>query len=196
VTTIHGYGRSLAGLVAAHLAVTLGVCGGLVLLLPAPALSQGLPATISAIAVTDCDASGNPAADYSLTGDEAGLSAPDCDDDGDDDDDAPTGSDAAIAVDPSRTTSDGSVIEDVHIDVEPWISRSVDGHSLRGPPAGDESSSDADDDYDSDDDDPAAEESDLLPPATSHQTCPLAAVEFITTSALRFSDHSLRAPPL
>jgi hypothetical protein len=191
VTTIQG--RSFAGLVVAHLALTVVVCGGLVLLLPTPALSQGLPATISPIAVTDCDASANSAGDHQVTADDGELSAPDSDDD-DDEDDAPTGSDAAIAVDQCRTITRGDMIEVVHIEVEPWISRTVDGHSLRGPPAGDQTSSDTDD-VDGDDDDPCAECPDLLPPATGCETCFFTPAEFLSVSSTRSSDLSLRAPP-
>jgi hypothetical protein len=192
VTTIQE--RSFADIVVAHLAVTLVVCGGLVLLLPVPAPAQGLPATISVIAVTDCDASANSAADHQLAGDDAELSAPDSDDD-DDDDDAPTGSDAAVAVDACRSISHGDVVHTVHVEVESWLSRTVDGHSLRGPPSDDQTSSDADDDIDGDDD-PTAECYDLLPPANRCETCLLTPAEFVSASSTRSSGLSLRAPPL
>jgi hypothetical protein len=186
--------RSFAGLVVAQLALTGIVCGGLVLLLPMAALSQGLPATISAISITDCDASANPAGNHALTSDDAELSAPDSDDDNDDDE-APTGSDAAIAADECLTISHGDVSYDLHVEVDPWISRTVDGHSLRGPPADDQTSSDADD-LDGDDDDPAADYSVLLPPATSRQVSFLTPAEFVSASTSRCSSLSLRAPPL
>ena len=191
MTTIQG--RSFAGLVVAHLAVTVVVCGGLVVLLPAPALPQGLPATIAAISATDSDAPADPA-DHQLTGDDSELSAPDSDDD-DDDDDAPAGSDAAMAVDPSRMIARSAAMETVGVEAEPWISRTVDGHSLRGPPRDDETSSDVDD-IDGDDDDPTADCSDLLPPATSRATCLLSPARFISASSTRSGDLSLRAPPL
>jgi hypothetical protein len=192
VTTTHE--RSFAGLVVAHLAVTLVVCGGLVLLLPATASSSGVP-SIAVVPVFDCAASTDRAGDQQFT-DDADLDAPDSCDDDDDDDDAPTGSDAAIAIDDTRTTAADDVMELVQIEVGPWISRTVDGHSLRGPPAGDQNSSDADDDFDGDDDDPAAECSDLLPPATSRRTTVLTPVQFVRASSTRSSDLSLRAPPL
>jgi hypothetical protein len=190
MTTFHE--RSFAGLVVAHLTVTLVVCGGLVLLLPSPALSQGLPATITTIAVTDCDGAANPAGDHQLTGDDAALSSPDSDDD-DDDDDAPTGADAAIAVDQCRTITRGDVMDIVHIEAEPWTSCTVDGHSLRGPPSDDDTS---DDDFDGDDNDPTAEIAVPLPPPTAGESCPLAPVQFVSASSFRSSDLSPRAPPL
>src|SRR3954451_6290545 len=91
VTTIHN--RSFAGLVVAHLAVTLVVCGGLVLLLPTSGSSNGLP-TMAVVPALDCAASADRAGDLQFTGDDAGLDAPDSCDDDDDDDDASTGSDA------------------------------------------------------------------------------------------------------
>jgi hypothetical protein len=192
VTTTHE--RSFAGLVVAHFAVTLVVCGGLVLLLPTTASSNGVP-TIAVVPVFDCAASADRAGDHRFT-DELGLDAPDSCDDDDDDDDAPTGSDAAIATDDTRTTAADDVMELVQIEVGPWISRTVDGHSLRGPPAGEQNSSDADDDFDGDDDDPAAECSDLLPPATNRRTTVLTRVQFVSASSTRSSGLSLRAPPL
>jgi hypothetical protein len=191
VTTIRE--RSFAGLVMAQLALTGVVCGGLVLLLPTAALSQGLPATISAISVTDCDASAAPAGDHQLTDDGCALSAPDSDDD-DDDDDAPTGSDAAIAVDHDRAITRSDLMEVVHIEVDPWISCTVDGHSLRGPPADDQTSSDADDSG-GDDDEPSVESSGPPAAATSRETCSLTPLEFLTPSSTRSSVLSLRAPP-
>jgi hypothetical protein len=192
VTTIHG--RSFAGLAVAHLAVTLFVCGGLVLLLPAPVSSTGAPMA-AIVPALDCAASADRVEDHQVT-DDAGLDAPDSCDDDDDDDDAPSGSDAAIAIDEGRTASHDHQMEVVEIEVEPWISRDVDGHSLRGPPAGEPNSSDADDDVDGDDDDPAAECSDLLPPATSHRTFLFTPAQFVRASSTRSSDLSPRAPPL
>jgi hypothetical protein len=186
--------RSFAGLVVAHLAVTLVVCGGLVWLLPATASSSGVPA-IAVVPVLDCAASADRAGDHRFS-DDAAFDAPDSCDDDDDDDDAPTGSDAAIAIDDTRTTAADDVMELVQIEVGPWISRTVDGHSLRGPPAGDQNSSDADDDFDGDDDDPAAECSVLLPPATSCRTTVLTPIQFVRASSTRSSNLSLRAPPL
>jgi hypothetical protein len=190
VSTTHE--RSFAGLVMAHLAVTLVVCGGLVLLLPTPALSQGLSATISPIAVIDCDASARSARDYQVAADAGKLSAPDSDDD-DDDDDAPTGPDVAIAVDQCRSISDADVLHVVHVKVDAWISRSVDGHSLRGPPADDDTSSDAD--FDGDDNDPTAEFSVPLPPPTDGESCPFTLATFVGPSSVRSTGSSLRAPP-
>lgn len=187
VTTIHG--RSFAGFVVAHLALTVGVCSGLVLLLPTPVSSHGFATTISP--VFDCSAAVDSSKDHQLTSDDAELSAPDSDDD---DDDAPTGSDAAIAVDPCRTASHGHVIHAVHVEVEAGISRDVDGHALRGPPEDDQTSSDADD-IDGDDDDPAAEYSVLLPPATGRASCLPTPAEFVSVSSTRSSALSLRAPP-
>jgi hypothetical protein len=193
VTTIHG--RSFGGLVVAHLAVTLVVCGGLLWLLPAPVSANGVP-TIAVVPALDCAASADRAGDHQFTGDDAGLDAPDSCDDDDDDDDAPSGSDAALAVDECRTRVGDDVRHVIDVRIDPWISRTVDGHSLRGPPQDDERSSDADDDIDGDDDDPSAECSDLLPPATSRGTCFLATAEFLSVSSTRSSDLSLRAPPL
>jgi hypothetical protein len=189
VTTIQE--RSFAGLVVAHLALTIVACGGLVLLLPIPVSSHGLATTISA--VVDCSVDVRSSGDHQLTADDAELSAPDSDDD--DDDDAPSGSDVAVAVDTAQAISRDGVIHVVHVDIDPHISRTVDGHSLRGPPAEDQTSSDADD-IDGDDDDPTAECSDLLPPATSCETCFLAPAEFVSASSTRSSSLSLRAPPL
>jgi hypothetical protein len=187
-------GRSFTSLVLAHLAVTLVVCGGFVLLLPTPAMSQGLPATISIVPLTDCDGSGYSTTSHQLTGDDAELSAPDSDDD-DDDDDAPTGSDVAIAADDCRTVSHGHVMEVVHMAAEPCISRTVDGHSLRGPPAGEKTDSDTDVDTDGDDD-PCAEYAELLPPASHHQLWTLTLADFVRISSTRTRHLSLRAPPL
>jgi hypothetical protein len=184
--------RSFAGLVMAHLAAPVVVCGGLVLLLPTPSWSQGQPATISAIPITDCDAPANPAGDHQLAGDAGELTARDSDDD--DNHDAPTGSYAAIAVEQCRSIIRGDVVDVVHIELNSWIPRTVDGHSLRGPPADDDASSDAD--FDGDDNDPTAEFSDPLPPPTAGESCPLAPVEFIGPSSVRSSGSSLRAPPL
>lgn len=187
-------GRSLTSLVLAHLAVTLVVCGGFVLLLPTPAFSQGAPATILIVPLTDCDGSGYSAAHHQLTGDDAELSAPDSDDD-DDDDDAPSGSDVAIAADDCRTVAYGHVVEVVHMEAEPCISQTVDGHSLRGPPVDDKTDSDTDVDTDGDDD-PCAEYTELLPPTSRRQLWILTLTEFARPSQARFRHLSLRAPPL
>jgi hypothetical protein len=192
VTTIHG--RSFGGLLVAHLAVTLVVCGGLVLLLPTPASASSVPAITSVVSVLDCVASTDPAGTHEFTGKDASLDAPDSSDD-DDDDDATTGADAAITVDQCRTPTRGDVLHVVHVKVGTWISRTVEGHSLRGPPTDDQTSSDADD-VDGDDDDPIAECPDLLPPATGRETCVLSPVQFVSASSTRSSDLSLRAPPL
>jgi hypothetical protein len=175
-----------------HIVLTVAVCGGLVLLLPVPPSSHGLPAAISP--VVDCsaplDASGGP----QLAADDAELSAPDSDDD-DDDDDAPSGSDVAIAAEPAQAISHGDVIHVVHVEAESWISRTVDGHSLRGPPADDQTSSDADD-IDGDDDDPTAEYSALVPPVITRRACVLTPAVFVSVSSIRSSSLALRAPPL
>jgi hypothetical protein len=192
VTTIHG--RSFAGVVVAHLAVTLVVGAGLVLLLPVPTLAEGFPAAISMIATHPCHGSAESTRGHQLIGDDAELTAPDSDDD-DDDDDAPTGSDAAIAVDHCRTTARGDVSDLVHVEAESWVSRTVEGHSLRGPPSDDDTSSDADDDYDNDDD-PCAEYSAPREPEISHVLWILTPAEFVSTSSTRTSDLSPRAPPL
>jgi len=192
MTTINT--RSFAGLVVAHLAVTLVVCGGLVLLLPTPSSASGMP-TIAVVPAPDCAASGDRAGDQQFTVDDAGLDAPDSCDDDDDDDDAPSGSDAAIAVDECRTCVRGDALHVVHVKLDPWISRTVDGHSLRGPPRDDETSSDLDD-IDTDDDDPSAESSDLPAPATSRETRSLRPAEFLDRSSTRSTSRSLRAPPV
>jgi hypothetical protein len=185
--------RSFAGLVVAHLAVTLVVCGGLLLLLPPARSSNDVP-TIAVVPALDCAASADRAGDHQFTDDAAGLDAPDSCDDEDDDDDATTGSDAAIAVDQCRTRVGSDVLHIVHVKCNPWISRTVEGHSLRGPPADDETSSDAD--FDGDDDDPTPEDSIVLPPASSRATRFLSPAEFLSASSTRTSDLSLRAPPL
>jgi hypothetical protein len=190
VTTIQG--RSIAGLVAAHLALTVVVCGGFVWLPPAPAPSHDFRTTLSA--VFDCSTSADSSRDHQLTGETAALNAPACDAD-DDDDGAPTGSDAAITVDHCRTITRGDLLEVVHVEADPWISRTVDGHSLRGPPADDDTSSDADLDNDNDDD-PCAEYSAPLPPVSSHELWTLAPAAFVSISSVRSSNLSLRAPPL
>jgi hypothetical protein len=180
-------GRSFAGLAAAHLALTVVACGGLVLLLPAVASSQGLPSTISAICARHCDASDGPADDHQLTADTLDFGALDPDA-------APKGSDAAIAADPSRTIGRSNLMEAFHVAIAPWISRSIDVHSLRAPPGDEQTSSDAD--LDDDDDDQSAEYSVLLPPATGCEKCLFTPVRFVTTSSTRSSVLSLRAPPL
>jgi hypothetical protein len=86
------------------------------------------------------------------------------------------------------------VLHVVHTKVEPWISRTVEGHSLRGPPQDDEDTS-SDDDYDGDDNDPTAEFSVPLPPPTTGESCPLAVITFVGHSSVRSSGSSLRAPP-
>jgi hypothetical protein len=192
VTTTHA--RSFAGLAVAHFAVTLVVCGGLLVLLPAPVSSSGV-SLAAIVPALECAASADRAGNHRLGGD-AGLDAPDSCDDDDDDDDAPSGSDAAIVIDESRTTSHDHAMDVVHIEVEPWMSRSVDGHSLRGPPAGEPDSSDADDDFDGDDDDPAAECVDLAPPATTRRTFSFTPAQFVRASSTRSTDLSPRAPPL
>jgi hypothetical protein len=190
VTTTHE--RSFAGIVVAHLAVTLVVCGGLVLMLPAPVAANGAPAIASVIPVFDCVASADPAQEQQFSNN-ASLDAPDSSDD-DDDDDAPTGSDAAITVDECRAPTRGDVLHVVHTKVEPWISRAVEGHSLRGPPPDDDDTS-SDDDYDGDDNDPTAEISVPLPPPTAGESCPLTIITVVGHSSVRSSGSSLRAPP-
>jgi hypothetical protein len=190
VTTIQG--RSFAGLVVAHLALTVVVCGGFVWLPPAPAPSHDFRTTLSA--VFDCSASADSSRDHQLTGETAALNAPAWDA-GDDDDGAPAGSDVAIAVDRCETISRGDAIEAVHIKLKPWISRRVERSSLRAPPADDDTSSDADLDNDNDDD-PCAEYSAPLPPAPSHELWTLTPAAFVSLSSVRSSNLSLRAPPL
>ncbi len=191
VTTIQE--RSFAGLVVAHLAVTLVVCGGLVLLLPAPSSAATLPAMATVVPVLDCRSAADPAGGHQITGNDASLDSPDSSDD-DDEDDAPTGADAAIAVDQCRTPVRGDVLHVVYIKVPTWISRTVEGHSLRGPPADDDTSSDTD--FDGDDDDPTAELSIPLPPPAGAESCLLTLVEFVGASSVRSTDLSPRAPPL
>jgi hypothetical protein len=180
--------RSFAGLALAHLAATLVVCGGLVLLVPAPALAQGARAAIAPITVLECADSGRPAGDHQLSR-TAELSSPASNDD----DHAPTGSDTAIAVDQCRMITRGDVMHVVQIEAEPWISHTVDGHSLRGPPADDDTS---DDDFDGDDNDPTAELAVPLPPPTAGESCPVTPVQFTRLSSVRSSGSSLRAPPV
>lgn len=192
VTTIPE--RSFAGLAVAPLAMTLVVCGGLLLLLPTVATANGAP-TIAVVPALDCAAAADRAGDQQFLADPAGLDAPDsCDDD--DDDDAPSGADAAITVDECRTRLGDHGLLLLEVEIDGWISRTVEGHSLRGPPSDDQRSSDADDDVDGDDDDPSAECSELLPPAPCCATCPLTFAEFVSTSSTRSSDLSPRAPPL
>jgi hypothetical protein len=193
VTTIPE--RSFAGFAAAPLAMTLVVCGGLLLLLPTTATANGAPA-FAVVSALDCAASADRAGDQQFTADAAGLDAPDsCDDD--DDDDVPSGSDAAITVDECRTRLGDDVLRLLDIRIDAWISRTVEGHSLRGPPPDDQRSSDADDeDVDGDDDDPSAECFDLLPPAPHCAACFLTPAEFLSASSTRSSVLSLRAPPL
>jgi hypothetical protein len=162
VTTTHE--RSFAGIVVAHLAVTLVVCGGLVLMLPAPVAANGAPAIASVIPVFDCVASADPAQEQQFSNN-ASLDAPDSSDD-----------------------------DVVHTKVEPWISRAVEGHSLRGPPPDDDDTS-SDDDYDGDDNDPTAEISVPLPPPTAGESCPLTIITVVGHSSVRSSGSSLRAPP-
>jgi hypothetical protein len=178
----------------AHLAVTLVVCGGLVLMLPMPVVASGAPMITSVVAVMDCVASADPAREQHVSNNDASLDAPDSSDD-DDDDDAPTGADAAITVDQCRTPTRGGALYLVHTKVETWISRTVDGHSLRGPPQDDEDTS-SDDDYDGDDNDPTAEFSVPLPLPTTGESCPLTVVTFVGHSSVRSTGSSLRAPPL
>ena len=185
--------RSFAGLVVAHLALTVVVCGGLVVLLPTPAAANDVLTITSIVDVLDCVASADPVGEQQFTGNDASLDAPDSTDD-DDDDDAPTGADAAIAVDQCRTPICGDWLHVAPINAEAWISRTVDGHSLRGPPADDDTSSDSD--FDGDDDDPTAEFSVLLPRPTGGESCLLTAPEFLSASSTRSSDLSPRAPPL
>jgi len=173
--------------------VTLVVCGGLVVLLSTPVAANGAPAITSIIPVFDCVASADPAREQQFSNNDASLDAPDSSDD-DDDDDAPTGSDAAIVVDHCRTPDRGDVLHVVHTKVEGWISRSVEGHSLRGPPQDDDDTS-SDDDYDGDDNDPTVEFSVPLPPPATGESCLLTVITFVGHSTVRSSGSSLRAPP-
>lgn len=192
VSTTHE--RSFAGLVVAHLTVTLVVCGGLVLMLPTPVAANDAPTITSVVAVLDCIASADPAREQQLSNNDSSLSAPDSSDD-DDDDDAPTGPDAAVTIDQCRTPARGDVLHVVHTKVDGWIPRTVEGHSLRGPPQDDEDTS-SDDDFDGDDNDPTAEFSVPLPPPTAGESCPLTVITVVGHSSVRSSGSSLRAPPL
>jgi hypothetical protein len=190
VTTISE--RSSAGLAVGHLAMTLVVCGGLVLLLPAPAIANGAP-TIAAVIAPGCAASADGAEDQQFTADGAGLDAPDsCEDD--DDDDAPGGSDGAIAVDEIRTRVGNNARHGVHVKMDVWLSRAVEGHSLRGPPQNDQTSPDAD--IDGDDDDPSPESSTIRPATSSCDARLLRAADFLNASSFRFDNLAPRAPPL
>jgi hypothetical protein len=190
VTTIHD--RSFPGLAVAHLAVTFGVCAGLLFVLPTGRLPAAMP-TIAVVPALDCVAAAERAADHQLTGDAAALDAPNsCDDD--DEDDTPIGSDAAVAVHQCSTVVGRDVLHVIDLEIDACLSRTIDSYSLRGPPAGDETSSDPE--VDADDGDPVPEDSIGLPPASTGESCCFTASEFLSASSIPSSDFSLRAPPL
>jgi hypothetical protein len=195
VTTIAE--RSFAGLAVAHFAMMLVVCGGLLLLLPIAASTNGVPA-MAGVPALDCAAPANRAGDSQLTDDAAGLDAPDsCDDEDDDDhgdDDSASGSGQAIAASHRIPANHHAVSQLVHVDSDAHRLRPLDAHSLRGPPQNEETSPDAD--VDGDDDDPSPEHSVVRPAASSCDASLRRAADFLSASSIRFSVLSLRAPPL
>jgi hypothetical protein len=123
--------RSCARLGLTHFATTLVVCGGFMLLVPAEASAADVAAarTLGFGIVISPDT----APDHQLT---AGALDSDDDDSSDDDDDDVVGGggDAVIAVGSCHAICTGEASSPVHIEVESWVSHTMEGHSLRGPP--------------------------------------------------------------
>jgi hypothetical protein len=115
-----------------HLASTLVVCGGFLLLVPAEASAAAGSATAT-FAFALATAPATPASQQ-LTG--GALDTEPADSSDNDDDDDVVGGDAAIAVGSSHALSSGDPTHLIHVDVEWWLSHTMDGHSLRGPPRG------------------------------------------------------------
>jgi hypothetical protein len=199
VTSIHE--RSFAGLAVAHLTMTLVVCGGLLLLLPASVSASGA-ATIGIVPAGACAASPDRVGDQEFTANAAGLDAPDScndeDDEDDGDDDSSGGSGQAIAASHHTPANHNDVSHLVHLDSDTHRRRPLDAHSLRGPPQTDERSDErsSDADVDGDDDDPRPEHSVILPAASRSDASLRGAADFLSPSSTRFSNISLRAPPL
>jgi hypothetical protein len=116
-------------LASAHVAFTLVLCSGLLFIAQAPQASAGEP--IVAGFAAGCVAV-QPAGDPGTWTAGLALDSPDSSDD-DSDGDAP-GGDAAIPVETQQLAVAAHCSDAVWLAIQPWLSRTVDGHSLRGPP--------------------------------------------------------------
>jgi hypothetical protein len=186
--------RSFAGPGLAQFAATLVVCAGLVFLLPAPVSSDHDALTDDGSA---CAESPDSSRDHQWT-DGVGVNAPDsCDDDDEDDDgddDSSGGSGHAISTGERLAHNVADSLHFVHMQVDPRVSRPLDAHSLRGPPAFHQESTDADVDDDDDDDSLCAHRSVPLAAANSREPDLLPTVNAFRAASIE-SGPALRAPP-
>jgi hypothetical protein len=174
---------------------TLVVCGGLPLLIHAAGASAADPLSSSMASACFFLADGG---DQPVFVNSATINDPD-DSDDDGDDDAP-GGDAAIVIDVHHQTSFALLEEQIHVPVPIWMSRTQDGHALRGPPSGDDDNSLSDDEDDDDDDD--SDDSDQLKslrtaaaPLDGGCRSHVLASQTACASNSATPGHALRAPP-
>jgi hypothetical protein len=122
-----------------HFASTLLVCGGFLLLAPADASAADVVAarTFGFEIVTSPDTP----RDHQLSGGALDTDLPDSSDDDDDDDVVGGGGDAVIAVGSCHAICSGEASSPVHIEVESWVSHTMEGYFRGRRAAG---SSDAD----------------------------------------------------
>jgi hypothetical protein len=126
---------------------TFVLCAGLAALMLSASSAPSAPSAPDAVAAwasfAGASSDQTPEA-HDWTDDRAALDSPDSsDEDGDDDPDAaPGGMQSA----PRPIALFGDRVHGVHAELEPWSSRTQDGHSLRGPPRGNQDSSNEDHD--------------------------------------------------
>jgi hypothetical protein len=172
------------------LASTLLICSGLFMLQQSTSAPSARPISRD----NACDGV-TPGPPQSIS---TAVNHEDPDSPGDDDDDAPTGSDAAMAAGErfaARLDGMSGVIE---VSADPRPFRPLDRHLVRGPPnrpdPDDVDVVDDDDDKDDDDDDGRTEDHTVPPATTRHHSRVFARVEFLRAS-FTTSGQSLRAPP-
>jgi hypothetical protein len=122
--------RACAQRLLAHLASTLIVCGGLVVLLPATAAAADLGVT----SVSTVPCVNSHAGDATHQFNAGGVDSDDDDSSDDDGDDDVVGGDAAIETGSCELTSIAHVAHFFETDSIPPVFVTSDGHSLRAPP--------------------------------------------------------------
>jgi hypothetical protein len=121
------------------------LCAGLAALMLSASSASSAPNAVAAWASFAGASSDQTPEAHDWTNDRTALDSPDAsDEDGDDDPDAAPG---GMQASPRPMAVFRDRVHAVHADLEPWSSRTQDGHSLRGPPYGTLDSSNGDDDH-------------------------------------------------